>query len=250
MKLLLTALLASVAMPALAADLPAKAPVRPVAPVADWTGFYFGIHGGYGWGDIKPDDFNIADAVDGLSNPNPKGWVFGGQAGYLWQYGRFVGGLEVDYSAADLKDTQGVTFNVFDDDIRVGTLTLDLASKIDALASARARAGFLLADSLYLYGTAGIGWGHSKVDVAATACNLQARCESLTLAAARTNHFGWVAGGGLEWRFTQTLSLRGEFLHYDFGSTTHAFQTPILFGVNVNAKTTVDVARGALNFRF
>ena len=40
---------------ALAADLPAKAPVYTKAPVYvdpgyDWTGFYVGANGGYGWG--------------------------------------------------------------------------------------------------------------------------------------------------------------------------------------------------------
>jgi len=250
MKSLLTALfLSGVALPALAADMAVKAPPRVVPAVADWSGFYFGIHGGYGWGDIKPDDFNVADLADGLSNPSPKGWVFGGQAGYLWQYGRFVGGLEIDYSAAGLKDDQEVTRKgevcTIDEQCVRGALTLGLHSKIDALASARARAGFLVADALYLYGTAGLGWGHSKVAIEATAC-IENKCESGTLLSAKTNEFGWVAGAGLEWRFTQTMSLRGEFLHYDFGSVGHAFQ-PLL---TINAKTTVDVARGALNFRF
>ena len=37
---------------ALAADMPVKAPPRTAAAaVYSWTGFYAGIHGGYGWGD-------------------------------------------------------------------------------------------------------------------------------------------------------------------------------------------------------
>jgi hypothetical protein len=34
---------------AVAADMPIKAPPAPVV-VDDWSGFYLGAHGGYGWG--------------------------------------------------------------------------------------------------------------------------------------------------------------------------------------------------------
>jgi opacity protein-like surface antigen len=239
--------LSLLASDAYSADLPAK--TRPPAPaaVADWTGFYVGIHGGYGWGKIKPDDFDVAAfSDDAFGNPEPKGWVFGGHAGYNWQYGRLVGGLELDYSATGVKDAQTATWDVVNaDDVRVGTLTWDLASKIDALGSVRGRAGFLLTDNLLAYGTGGVGWAHSKVDFTATACDLRPVCESQALAA-RTNHFGWVAGGGIEYRLAQNLLLRGEYLHYDFGSVGYAFQ-PL---VTINAKTTVDVARGGVSLRF
>jgi outer membrane immunogenic protein len=246
MRKLVILLASCVAMPALAADLPAKAPARPAA-VADWTGFYVGIHGGYGWGSIKPDDFDIAAfSDDAFGNPEPKGWVFGGHVGYLWQYGRFVGGLEVDYSAADLKETQTSPLeNGFVGELPA-TRQFALASKIDALASARGRAGFLLSDNLLAYGTAGVAWGHAKVSVTQTICIVKTSvCNSDSLSAAE-NNFGWVAGGGIEYRLTQNLLLRGEYLHYDFGSVGYAFQ-PL---VTINAKTTVDVARGGLSLKF
>jgi opacity protein-like surface antigen len=210
-KLLLTALLSTVAIPALAADLPGKARPAPPAVVADWTGFYLGIHGGYGWGKIEFDDLAL--------DTSPKDWVFGGHAGYNWQSGAFVGGFEIDYSAANLKES------LFDGDV---------TSKIDALASARGRAGFLLTNNLLAYGTAGIGWGHSKITFVSD--------ETVS----ETNHFGWVAGGGLEWKLTPNLLLRGEYLHYDFGTVSHALGR---FAAE-NAATTVNVARGGLSLKF
>ena len=55
-------LLASVAVvaliaagPALAADLPMKAPPAVAAAVWSWSGFYIGVHGGYGWGPFGPE---------------------------------------------------------------------------------------------------------------------------------------------------------------------------------------------------
>ncbi len=87
--------------PAFAADLPVKAPAPP--PIAwSWAGFYIGGHGGYGW---KRNDF--AEVIQ--TNPlltlggiDSSGWVAGGQAGYNWQFGRWVAGLEVDGTATGI----------------------------------------------------------------------------------------------------------------------------------------------------
>jgi outer membrane immunogenic protein len=228
--------------------MPLKAPPRayPVPEVSDWTGFYIGVHGGYGWGKAKPDDFDVTDLADTFHNPKPKGGVFGGHAGYNWQTGRFVGGLEVDYSFAKLKETQSFSGTFEDEncdnDCFTDTFSRTLRSKVDALASARARAGFLVTDSLLAYGTAGIGWARSQASATFTDCS---ECDTHTFTA-KSNNFGWVAGGGLEYKLTQHILLRGEYLHYDFGSVGYAFQ-PI---VTINAKLNVDVARGGLSFKF
>jgi len=246
MKLLLgTTMIAGlmIAGAAQAADMPLKAPPRAAPVYNDWTGFYLGVHGGYGWGKGKPDDSDaIADLTDpSFHDPKPKGGVFGGHAGYNWQTGRFVGGLEVDYSFASLKETQSFsdTFENCDGDC---TFSRTLRSKVDALASARARSGFLVTDSLLAYGTAGIGWARSQATATFTNC-LQCETETFT---AKSNNFGWVAGGGLEYKLTQNILLRGEYLHYDFGSVGYAFED----GPTVNVKLTVDVARGGLSFKF
>ncbi len=45
----------ALATPAFAADMPSRGPVYKAAPAAalfNWTGFYIGAHGGYGWGDF------------------------------------------------------------------------------------------------------------------------------------------------------------------------------------------------------
>jgi outer membrane immunogenic protein len=60
-KILTAALLASVATSAFAADLPSRKgpPPAPVyyAPPFSWTGFYVGINGGYGFGDVNGNNF-------------------------------------------------------------------------------------------------------------------------------------------------------------------------------------------------
>lgn len=61
------------------------------------------------------------------------------------------------------------------------------------------------------------------------------------------NQFGWVAGVGLEWKFSPNWLLRGEWLHYDFGRTTMDDAAGL---DNFNVRTTVDVARAALSYKF
>src|ERR1700730_7415363 len=86
-----------VAGSAMAADLPVytKAP-PPYVPEASWTGFYIGLHGGYGWGRAPfPETFFDPIVLGGIDS---KGGVFGAHAGYNWQFGHIVTGLEVDMS--------------------------------------------------------------------------------------------------------------------------------------------------------
>jgi outer membrane immunogenic protein len=209
------ALLASIAAgagPAVAADLAVKAPPRVVAPVylSDWAGFYIGINGGGGWGSTSFDIFTV-------DNAKLSGGVFGGHAGYNWQYGSVVAGLEVDFDGADIKKTDA----------------FGLEQKTNELASARGRLGYVVLPNLLAYGTAGAGWGHTDLSA-----------NGSTLAA--INQFGWVAGAGLEYKLWGPLLLRAEYLHYDFGKTTVAGTN----GNVDNVKETVDVVRGGLSYKF
>src|SRR5437879_5441961 len=84
-----------------AADIPLAAKATPpiIAP-ASWAGFYLGVHGGYGWGENNFREYLVDTSpfpfFDGVRS---RGAVVGGHAGYNWQYGRAVTGLEIDWSA-------------------------------------------------------------------------------------------------------------------------------------------------------
>src|SRR5258708_234015 len=214
-----------------AADMPLKAPPRAAPYYSDWTGFYVFGFGGYSWGQISPNHIDL----DPVPNPKPKAGVFGFGGGYNWQYGAWLGGVEVDYGFSDEKEHQ--RFTGCSDVVTRAELScrvsVGLNSKIDALGSARLRVGYLFTPNLLAFGTAGLAWGRAKVDV-----NFDDEFSLIS----KTNLFGWVAGGGLEYKLFDHVRIRGEYLHYDFGSTGYAFQ-PL---VTINAKTRDDVARGAL----
>jgi opacity protein-like surface antigen len=262
----LTCVLAGSAM---AADLPAKAPVPRV--VSDWTGFYIGVHGGYGWARPSVTDFDLNnsnptvarssldDEPFALHAPKLRGAVFGGHAGYNWQWGqRGVVGLEIDYSAASIKSTQVAILNSIDVTEVINKRTLQ--SKLDSLASARARAGFLVGPEFLLYGTGGVAWGHTKFTDTVDLQRVD-YADNLYVSRASANHFGWAAGAGAEWKLWGTgVMLRVEYLHYGFGSASLAFDETYTNtsgdhhkGSSFNLpleRLTTDVVRGGLSYKF
>ena len=92
--LISAAAIALLSSTAIAADLPIyePPPVVETAPVAmNWSGFYIGAHGGWGW-DEDDDD----------------GFIVGGQIGANWQMDIFVLGIEGDGSYFDDDDGEGL----------------------------------------------------------------------------------------------------------------------------------------------
>src|SRR5262245_5322159 len=83
--------LALLAGPALAADMPVKAP--PMARAFNWSGFYIGGTLGYNNGDLNWDFFNAATVP--AENPfEISGWNGGVFGGLQLQTGNFVFGVE------------------------------------------------------------------------------------------------------------------------------------------------------------
>jgi outer membrane immunogenic protein len=74
-----------------------KAPPPEMVQAYNWTGFYLGLNGGGGWGDSH---------WEGIGRADLSGGQVGGTAGYNWQLGRTVLGLEGD---VDWSHMQGST---------------------------------------------------------------------------------------------------------------------------------------------
>src|ERR1700728_2786967 len=75
--------------------------VHPPPPTYDWSGWYAGVSGGYGWGSSSQTDSGIpcsffatceGELFDG--SYSPKGGILGGTFGYSWQRGAVRHGLE------------------------------------------------------------------------------------------------------------------------------------------------------------
>src|SRR6266581_4255347 len=91
-------LLGLAATNAAAADLPRAMPTKApamFAPGYSWNGFYLGINGGGAFGRSDWSAFG--------SDTNVSGGLVGVTAGYNWQSGQWVFGLEADIDWADIK---------------------------------------------------------------------------------------------------------------------------------------------------
>lgn len=183
---------------AYAADAPARTappPVAPVykvpaysAPIYDWTGFYVGVFGGGGWG--RHDYANPASTHYGSS-----GVLLGGTAGYNWQAGRIVLGVEGDIGWANIGGST------------VPAVGLAHDSELQWLGSVRGRAGFALND-LLLYGTG--GWAFGSVRNVSTNAGL---VDAFTVSKS-----GWTVGAGAEYAVAPNWSAKLEYRYTDLGS--------------------------------
>ncbi len=171
--------------PAVAADMPARVPVEKAPPpitatLFDWSGFYWGVSGGYGWGDTTHSGAVMGGSFDA------NGWLLGGTLGMNWQAGQAVFGLEADMSWANLDGSAG-----------------PLETNLNWLGTGRARAGYAI-DNYLFYVTGGAAWG--KVEAA-----------NALFGGGSESRLGWTVGGGVESRISQNWSAKLEYLYVDLG---------------------------------
>jgi outer membrane immunogenic protein len=263
---------------AMAADLPARMPVKApvaVAEVYNWNGFYIGGNGGYSWGRSRTDAnfFNsatgaaIAPPVGSVTagDFNLRGGVAGGQAGWNWQTGSFLFGLETDFQWSGEKGSTaflcaatgaggpclpGATF--LPTSAGAGT-AVSISQQIEWFGTFRARAGMLFAPSVLGYVTGGLAYGSVKTDLGLTStiANTLAGTPVAAAASASTTHAGWVIGAGIEAMFAQNWSGKLEYLYMDLGtySNTVALAAPPI-GVQVNSRITDNIFRAGINYHF
>ena len=139
-----------------AADLraPVKAPIAVAPACAQFGGFYFGGHGGYGYyRHDYADRGNLVQTIDSdlptSANIADGNWHGGAQIGWNWQRNCTVFGVEADWSWSGMKASE----NFFDGD--AGTQdALTVSSKLRWFGTVRTRAGIVV-DNLLLYVTGG-----------------------------------------------------------------------------------------------
>jgi outer membrane immunogenic protein len=241
-SLLVTAATIGVMQSASAADMPVKAPVykAPATVVAyNWTGLYVGGNVGYGWSDIKPGTVSFYDpvsvfqgSIEGI-NYTSEGVIGGVQAGYNYQINNMMLGLEIDFSATGIK---GSVANPG------GSAS---TSKIDWMATARARAGLVMDRALF-YATGGLAVAHTK-----TTLDDYYPGYVITTSDAAT-YVGWTVGGGVEFAVAPNWTVKAEYLYADLGSKDYNFYEgsagwPRISGT---ASLTTNIARVGANYKF
>src|SRR5437764_1374640 len=85
-------------------------PRAPLPVLFTWTGLYFGINGGYGWGRV-----NTVNQDGNTFSFNANGGLIGATLGFNYQWNWFVAGVEgdVDVSGMHWKQTSTGSSNAF-----------------------------------------------------------------------------------------------------------------------------------------
>jgi outer membrane immunogenic protein len=229
------ALLATVAMiavastSALAADLPSRAmppaAIVPLPLVYNWTGIYFGINGGYGFG--KQDPLSLFSNDYNSFEYTANGWLAGGTLGAQIQSGHVVIGIESDLDWANISGSGTTTVT------KLGVIqgTGSLSSKVTAISTLRTRVGYAM-DNWLFYGT--VGLAATKATSTFTQgvgilCNTpgQVPCNSKS-----DLHAGLAAGAGVEYGFTPNLSGKLEYIWLGAGATNTLKENILRAGLN------------------
>jgi outer membrane immunogenic protein len=140
-----------------------------------WAGPYLGGNLGYAWGSVD-------------NNPTkPSGFVGGAQAGYNFQQGQWVFGVEGDIQATGAEDTFA-----------------PWKFSNPWFGTVRGRAGYAFNNILF-YGTGGLAFG-------------DLRGETFGLSESHTTA-GWTAGVGAEFGFARNWSAKVEYLYVDLANS-------------------------------
>jgi outer membrane immunogenic protein len=212
MKKLLWATTALVVMamaaPASAADMAARryAKAPPMTPMYDWSGFYLGANGGWGSNrDCRTD--SVVGTAFGCHNAT--GGVAGGQAGYRWQTGAWVFGLEAQGDWASLTGTNQ----------SLASALFTVRSKMDAFGLFTGQVGYAWNNAL-IYVKGGAAVTDTRYDTIANATN------AVVGSAGYNTNWGATAGAGLEYGFAPNWSAAVEYDHIFQSTGTFRFVTP------------------------
>ena len=267
----------------LAADLPVyKAPVAP--PVFSWTGFYVGGNAGYSWGRASTDLTETVSTTATVTGPTGSatatvtttsvgndratlnGALGGFQAGYNWQFDRYVAGFEGDIQATGQRGdlticpvTAGAAPVPCPG--AAGTLFGTASYRLPWFGTLRGRVGVTF-DRILLYATGGLAVGEVKADGTVGGAALI----PLAAGSVSTTRAGWVFGGGIEGAIDRNWSIKAEYLHMDFGSLDQSISAngvplTVAFGnftttlsqsltSAFRTRVTDDVFRIGVNYRF
>lgn len=262
--LLIGTSIVALAAPAMAADLPVKAPpMMAPAPVLTWTGFYLGLNGGYSWGESRRTvDFvtSTGGIVTGGGSitgggQDLEGGLFGGQIGYNWQTANWVWGIETDIQWANQRGS--AVFNCPATCVTLPSGVIGTGAVVDQtlewFGTFRGRAGFLVTPSALLYATGGLAYGSLQTDIT-LAGRTPAGVPISATASGSNIRVGWTVGGGVEWKFSPNWSAKLEYLYMDIerSSNTVFLTSPAGTGIgaNLTSRVTDNIFRGGFNYQF
>ena len=181
----------------------------PASYAYDWTGFYLGSDGGYGWATPKGTLTSAAGIPLTPYSYGVNGPLAGLFIGGNYQFHKFVVGVEGDWQWSNLignSQTQAPlgAAGAFPG----GPFTI--STTVKDYASIRGRLGVAF-DRLLVFGTAGWAWGNPSTSYALT--------RAAPFVTNGGHSTGWTAGAGVEYAFTDNVFGRIEYRYTDLRTT-------------------------------
>jgi outer membrane immunogenic protein len=256
-SVVLAAILTALIPPAAwATDLPLPMPtIVPELPAVsapyNWSGFYVGGHLGYLWGRTHVDD----NGVTTERNAPTEGIIGGVLAGYNWQIGAAVFGLEGDFAwtrahgvgagGSDGGGTGGTEGGGTGstggtDPILIPVITHG-PNSYDVRWTSRVRGHVGYAFDNWLVFAAG---GFAAADVSFREGTITTTFVPAPVSGGK--YYGWSAGGGIEWAFTRNLVARVEYFYDDYSHKDYVGVLGNPYRVSLTGQT----MRGALAWKF
>jgi opacity protein-like surface antigen len=174
-----------------------------------WTGPYVGASAGGTAGNTP-----WTHSTDTPVNPDYGGYLAGAQAGYNYQLGRVVAGVEGAYNWSNARGAGHTPFDLNNAATWTdGNLTFE--DELLALGTVTGRLGYTFGPALF-YAKGGLAFGQLKEGVHVIPIPgfpiPGSNSEPSTIWAS-----GWTAGGGMEFALTDSWSARAEYMHYELG---------------------------------
>jgi opacity protein-like surface antigen/outer membrane receptor protein involved in Fe transport len=238
-----------------------------IATVWTWTGFYLGGNVGRSTGKLNTDTLYS----DNLGNPlfatstafKHISGIGGAQAGYIWQAGMVVAGLETDVVYAHQRTTDApacpgaicnpaITLMGFDAPVPVVH-----EHNLDWFGTLRGRIGAAVTPDMLLYATGGLAFGEVEHQGTIYGAGIDINGNVVPAANVFSNRMlreGWTAGGGLEAHLGGNWTGKVEYLHLDLGHDSAPFaalpanSTPLT--IAFNSHISEDLVRVGLNYKF
>jgi outer membrane immunogenic protein len=227
-----------------------------------FTGFYAGANVGGALGGTKfletpSGAFGSGAAVSiadvGTSSTAPRGVIGGLEAGYNWQIGHLLLGIETDFSAWDMSSSseQWALGGLVPILPVSGVYTSFATVTSNWLYTLRPRVGFVNGNMLS-YLTAGLAVTNLRFSESITlGSGLNPNGPSLAGSSSNTVA-GWTAGGGVEYALSYNWFIKAEYLYAAFSNQTAAQVTggfPTLTGT-ATANLNANILRGGFDYRF
>jgi outer membrane immunogenic protein len=219
-----------------AADLPPAPDLPPLTAEPGWTGFYAGLNVGGALASSR-NAFSIGGFGLPTFNTSPDGVVGGGQAGYDWQTGPWVLGLEASFDGSGLSGARTAPCLP----PRCGAFAARYTQRLSWFGTLRPRVGYALGNWLF-YATGGGVLGQAGTTATATYGGFTA-----TDNRSQTRD-GWTLGGGVEVALAGGWSAKIEYLYLDLGSRTTTY--PLIPPISNTSRFSANVITAGVNYHF